>query len=236
MAVTHGHGNPDWTRDETILALELFFQIGGKVSSVEANTIALSNVLRSLPYHENVAQKETFRNPSGVAFKVQNLRQLATGKGLGNVSKMDREIWQEFGDKPQEVTRLAMLIRAGIAASIIDPIIEPEVEFYEGKLLTRLHYSRERNPKVREALITSRSADGLRCDICAVDHANVPLELREAAFEAHHTTPLHAVGEGKTKLKDVALLCATCHRLIHRAIAKQRKWVSVTDAKQQFGY
>lgn len=236
MAVTHGHGNPDWTRDETILALELFFQIGGKVSSVEPNTIALSKVLRSLPYHEKAAQKETFRNPSGVAFKVQNLRQVATGKGLGNVSKMDREIWTEFGDKPQEVARLATLIRAGIETAVIDPEIVPEVEFYEGKLLTRLHYARERSPKVRQALIASRAADGLRCDICAADHANVPLEMRDAAFEAHHTVPLHAAGEGKTKLKDVALLCATCHRLIHRAIVKQRMWVSVTDAKQQFGY
>ena len=33
MAVTQGHGNPNWTRDETILALDLFLQLDGNVPS-----------------------------------------------------------------------------------------------------------------------------------------------------------------------------------------------------------
>ncbi|SKB04168.1 hypothetical protein SAMN02745166_03999 [Prosthecobacter debontii] len=28
MAKTNGHGNPDWTREETILALALYVQLG----------------------------------------------------------------------------------------------------------------------------------------------------------------------------------------------------------------
>jgi len=32
MAVTHGHGNPKWTRDETILALDLYFDCKGHVT------------------------------------------------------------------------------------------------------------------------------------------------------------------------------------------------------------
>ena len=55
------------------------------------------------------ARKPTFRNPDGAAFKVQNLRSGETGKGLGNVSRMDREIWDEFGANPVEVSRLASL-------------------------------------------------------------------------------------------------------------------------------
>lgn len=30
MAVTHGHGNPAWTKEETLLALNLLFQLQGK--------------------------------------------------------------------------------------------------------------------------------------------------------------------------------------------------------------
>jgi len=42
-------------------------------------------VVRSLPYHQADARKDTFRNPAGAAFKVQNLRSIETGKGLSNV-------------------------------------------------------------------------------------------------------------------------------------------------------
>lgn len=114
MAVTQGHGNPNWNRDETILALEAYFALAGKnPSAKDPLIIALSQTLRALPYHGEAARKSTFRNPDGVAFKVQNLRSRETGKGLGNVSRMDRDIWEEFGANPGEVTRLATLIRAG---------------------------------------------------------------------------------------------------------------------------
>ncbi|MEU6849010.1 HNH endonuclease [Actinacidiphila alni] len=29
--------------------------------------------------------------------------------------------------------------------------------------------------------------------------------------------PLHAAGEGTTKLSDLALICSNCHRMIHRS-------------------
>lgn len=31
MARTQGHGNPNWTRDETILALDLYLELNGDV-------------------------------------------------------------------------------------------------------------------------------------------------------------------------------------------------------------
>ncbi|WP_233533532.1 HNH endonuclease [Kitasatospora sp. SolWspMP-SS2h] len=34
--------------------------------------------------------------------------------------------------------------------------------------------------------------------------------------ECHHVVPLHVAGEGTTKLADLALICANCHRMIHR--------------------
>ena len=84
MARTQGHGNPDWTRDETILALALYFDCGENVpSKSDPRVQQLSALLRGLPYHAEAARKETFRNPDGVGFKLHNLRSVATGKGLG---------------------------------------------------------------------------------------------------------------------------------------------------------
>lgn len=240
MAVTHGHGNPKWNRDETILALEAYFDLAGKNPSAKDHLIiTLSQTLRSLPYHGEAARKSTFRNPDGVAFKVQNLRSRETGKGLGNVSRMDREIWDELGANPAEVARLATLIRAGIAAD--DHTASPEVdeaedvEFYEGRLLTQRHLRRERSPRLRKAFLMKRQGDRLCCDICAEAHMALPPELRTAAFEAHHIVPIASVGEGATKVSDLALLCATCHRLLHRMIALKRAWVGLPEARAIFG-
>ncbi|RVC76860.1 HNH endonuclease, partial [Mesorhizobium sp. M2A.F.Ca.ET.046.02.1.1] len=217
MAVTQGHGNPDWTRDETILALELFFESDmGRLRSADPRVQLLSDVLRALPYHEDAARNERFRNAAGVAFKVQNLRSVVTGKGLQNVSAMDRAIWAEFGDRREEVVRLAALIRAGIKVPAKDVVVPAEDEFYEGRVLTRLHYTRERNPRIRAKLLQARSSAGLNCEICAISYPSVLANIHDAAFEAHHVVPLAEAGVRVTRLADMALLCACCHRLIHR--------------------
>lgn len=236
MAVTQGHGNPNWNRDETILALEAYFALGGKnPSAKDPLIIALSETLRALPYHGEAARKPTFRNADGAAFKVQNLRSRETGKGLGNVSRMDREIWDEFGSNPAEVARLATLIRQGIASeqgqAAPTPDEAEDVEFYEGRLLTQKHMRRERSPALRRALFKKREAAGLQCEICGEAHAALPPELQAAAFEAHHVVPIASVGEGITKLTDVALLCAVCHRVLHRMISINRQWVGIEEAR-----
>src|SRR5690349_11576661 len=115
MARTQGHGNPKWTRDETILALDLYFRCKGKMpSSSDSDVIELSNVLQQLTTQSLETRRNSFRNPTGVAFKVQNLRNVATGKGLRNGSRMDREIWAEFGKRPEAVRELATTIRRGL--------------------------------------------------------------------------------------------------------------------------
>ena len=112
MARTHGHGNPKWNREETILALDLYFRCDGHVPSGEdARVVELSKVLRALHFHPRKVRKKTFRNPDGVAFKLQNLRSVATGSGLPNASKMDAHIWKEFGSRVREVQRMAARIR-----------------------------------------------------------------------------------------------------------------------------
>jgi 5-methylcytosine-specific restriction protein A len=157
MVRTKGHGNPNWTRDEMILALNLFQQLDGNVPSPKSKQVKdLSDILRSLPYRAAAAKQPTFRNPDGVGFKLMNLRQVATGKGLGNVSAMDRQIWEEFGGRHQEVHKLATAIKAGIALAGSEQMPDVEQELSEGRLLTALHIRRERNPKVRKMLLDDR--------------------------------------------------------------------------------
>ena len=118
MARTSGHGNPSWTRDETILALDLYFEFDGAIpSDNDKRIIALSDRLRALSGHAQNARRESFRNPAGVAFKLQNLRQVATGKGLVNVSAMDRLVWDQFGAQRAYVREIARRIEVSAPIS-----------------------------------------------------------------------------------------------------------------------
>lgn len=236
MAVTHGHGNPDWTRDEVVLALDLYFDCNGSIpSKSDARVVALSKLLRVFPYHANAARRESFRNPDGVVFKLQNLRQVATGKGLGNVSRTDREVWGELGNNQRRVRELATLIRVGIEIAGNAELGLPapnEEEFVEGRIVTEVHFRRERHPRVRARLIAKRRTLGhLRCDVCDRTEDEYPPALAEAVFEAHHVVPLSTGQVRRTQLKDLALLCANCHRMLHRAIARGKRWLTPEEAK-----
>jgi len=235
MAVTQGHGNPSWSRDETILALDLYFRCAGRVpSSHDPRVVALSEELAKLPIHSARVRKGSFRNPEGVAFKLQNLRMVATGRGLGNVSAMDRIVWAELGDAPSMVAEIAARIRreAGAGEQEWDEVGE---EFFEGRLLTRAHTRRERDPVVRARLIARRAKGGrtLACDACEAGPRTSMPELLDAGFEAHHTIPLMtAAQEGVvTKLSEMALLCATCHRVLHRVMQAERRWIGIKEFK-----
>ncbi|ACT48752.1 HNH endonuclease [Methylotenera mobilis] len=233
MARTHGHGNPKWTRDETILALDLYFDLNGKIPSGSDDRVkALSEVLRRFPHHAEASRKESFRNPVGVAFKLQNLRQVATGKGLGNVSETDRAVWLEFGVSAAATKSLANLIRAGVTAFEASEPVQEDVVFAEGRVITELHTRREREPKLRGQLLSSRRVSGnLFCEMCGAPPHTSNAMLQEAHFEAHHIIPLSNTGVRKTRLSDLALLCANCHRLLHRAIAIKKRWLTVAEGK-----
>lgn len=236
MAATNGHGNPDWTRDETILALELYLACGGSIpSGRDPRVIKLSERLRSLAIHPTKNRVDSFRNPDGVSFKLQNLRQVASGKGLANVSKTDREVWAAFGHRPEEVTKLAALISDVGSSPEADAFstIALEEEFFEGRLVTAVHHRRERSPKLRAKLLAARASAGkLCCDGCGWAPGTVDAIIADAAFEAHHLAPLAATGPRSSRLADLALLCANCHRLVHRWIAVKGEWIGTERIRE----
>lgn len=237
MAATKGHGNPRWSRDETLLALELYLTCKGIVPGpADERVLQLSEELRRLPIYPADKRRETFRNPEGVAFKLQNLRQVATGRGLGNVSETDKEVWAAYGHQPETVARLTMQIREVAANAELAAIIDDDdFEFLEGRLLTKQHKYRERHGSVRPTYIARRLKMNatFACDACGVEPKLSNLLSPDAGYEVHHNVPLalsSAAGVA-SKFDDLALLCAVCHRLIHRLMSAERRWKSVADLR-----
>ncbi len=95
-----------------------------------------------------------------------------------------------------------------------------DVEATEGQPLMRAHLARERSSILVEAKRRAfRSEHGmLRCEVCCVKESEFPSELSAACFEVHHLCPLSSLGGAAvTRLSDLAVVCANCHRMLHRS-------------------
>lgn len=230
--------NPPWERDELILALELYFEIPfSKVGTGNPKVIALSHLLNALPIHAQRTEK--FRNPSGVAMKLGNFASLDPDyttdgrKGLAASGNRDREVWFMFSKDKAALAATAESIRKAYKRGEVaaPPIPEDEEEeFAEGRVLFRLHRSRERNKQVVEAAKRRawKKHGALVCAVCQFDFAHVYGDLGEGYIEAHHVQALSSlVEESKTKPSDLALVCSNCHRMLHR----RRPWLSPVDLK-----
>ena len=117
----------------------------------------------------------------------------------------------------EEETREFWLLWRGDAA----PSSDRAYEAVEGTRRLRQHYARERC----RTLIEKKRADFARrndgrvfCEVCRFDFAvQYPSRLGEGFIEVHHLSPLSTQDEPrKTTLEDLLLVCANCHRMIHR--------------------
>lgn len=232
--------NPPWTRDERILTLDLYLQNPrsppGKASRP---VIELSDTLNALGARLGTALGGTYRNPNGVYMKLMNLRSLdPTVRREGHVglrrgAKQDAEVWNDFARDPAKLAATAAAIRAAIVLPDWSPVAEELgylAEAPEGRILTLLHRTRERSRPLVEAKKRQAVAEGggLRCEACGFDFEAVYGERGRGFVEVHHKRPLHTLtAESTTKLDDLALVCANCHRMIHAAAP----WLTVEDVR-----
>jgi 5-methylcytosine-specific restriction protein A len=220
--------NPTWTRDELILALDLYFKCPPwTVNEKHPEIIALSKLLNGLAIHLLRPNAETFRNPNGVHKKMFNLQwwDKTHPGGLSNGSKLDKIIFEEFVDDKEHLSALAQAIRSQAESNtplIIAPSLEEideESKAPEGAVLLRQHKTRERNSslvKKKKALVLKQKGC-LRCEACDFVYSEKYGEIGDGFIECHHNIPLSKLAPGQTTyLKDLALVCANCHRMLHR--------------------
>ena len=104
--------NRPWTKEELILALDLYFKIGVN-DSKHPQIVELSNFLNRLADQPTSAKPGSFRNPNGVSMKLSNFGRLDRtnpGIGLTGASKLERTVWEELGNKRHETEELALQI------------------------------------------------------------------------------------------------------------------------------
>jgi len=88
---------------------------------------------------------------------------------------------------------------------------------YENLTKIRVHKRIERNQKLSKKV---KKQKGYICEACGFNFEKEYGEIGKEYIEAHHLVPLHKIEAEKVALnpiKDFAVLCANCHRMIHRS-------------------
>jgi hypothetical protein len=100
----------------------------------------------------------------------------------------------------------------------------------EGRALLRLHRTRERNRRLvaRKKRSVLSATGKLACEACEFDFLVAYGPRGDGFAECHHTHPIcRSEPERRTRLSELAVVCANCHRMLHR-----RPWLSVDDLRE----
>ena len=227
--------NPKWSRDEIIITLDFYFKHYPRIPNQKSDEIAaLSQRLRALTNKLGNELTETYRNPNGVYMKLMNLHgfnEHHSGKGLKAGSKLDEEVFKEYADNRKHLAKVAAAINSWTLSDIdieeterTDEVTEAE----EGRLLTRVHRSRERDRKIveKKKAAVLHDTGHLACECCGFDFQLTYGEVGAGFIECHHIRPVSEMKPGdKTSLDDLSLVCSNCHKMIHR----KRPWLSVNE-------
>lgn len=215
----------NWSRDELILALHLYH------SSPEARTnvkhpgvIELSELLQELPIHPVEFRPPNFRNPNGVSMKLGNFQAYDPeyhGTGLPQGAQAEEGIWNEFSENLAGLSQVSSAIREHYPTlkSVGVQHLDNDDGVEEGSIFHAMHKYYERD----KALIRKKKKDvfakhtALKCEVCDFDFGKVYGELGDQFAECHHTKPVAKMKSGeKTKQSDLSIVCANCHRMLHR--------------------
>jgi 5-methylcytosine-specific restriction protein A len=135
---------------------------------------------------------------------------------------MDAAIWDEFASNVDDLRTITSAIEreAALQRSTPLPPVEESAELaaFEGRLLLRAHVARERNQALARKKKESAAAfdPRLPCEVCSFSFQDRYGDAGKGFIECHHVVPLAAAAPRRVTMKDLALVCPNCHRMLHR--------------------
>lgn len=149
----------NWTHEQTIIAISLYDKIPyNKISGTNNQKI-------------KTIAKIIGKTPAALAFKLMNLSSLDPErgfKGKSNASKRDKEIWNEYHGKWEELAMENALALAKLEHKKIEEIIDIDNDIKEGKEKERLVKVRVNQYDFRERILANYN------EVCCITGIALP--------------------------------------------------------------
>lgn len=218
--------NAPFTRDEAILILDTALFSGKVVFSEKSDVvIELSKLLNSLPIHPVEGRPSNFRNPLGLADRINVF--LAEQKDKSRERHSGLVLVETYGasmDGSLDVHLVADAIRRNTQFFNDHPFGEryEAVDFPEGALLGHLH-----------TIIEARDGKNVHptecCEICHLNLREVYKSTERSLLQGHLLVPLTELNpEKKYPVSAFISVCPNCHTMLHQ----HRPWLTENTASE----
>ena len=232
----------DWLYDELVLVADAIRASGrGGIRADSPEAHALSTLLRKGQLHPGVILPDDFRSPASIQRKSYDLVTSSPSYAgvptrAGRLTRLvmaeleaDADAFRARADATRE------LLFAGETSLHIadDGLLDEIPSAREGGLVEMVATRRERDRALRAKKIAAvkRSGGLIVCEACGFDFGQAYGSRGNGYIEVHHVNPLHVTGSTDTRLDDLALVCANCHRMCHRGPWMTPAEVSMLIAK-----
>jgi hypothetical protein len=178
----------------------------GEIEKIVSDSIQLAQIVRTVVPDLPWLVRDYISKPPWIKYKEGTELTETRGLSKSDIEEEQSEINEEA------ISRVEIEVREFVDDDIIQ-------ESLEGRVMYVLHKRRERN---RELVIAKKKAflkefGRLYCEICQFDFARTYGAIGDGFIECHHITPISTYNkEETTRIEDLKLLCANCHRMIHK--------------------
>ncbi|MDE7228224.1 MAG: HNH endonuclease [Treponemataceae bacterium] len=135
--------------------------------------------------------------------------QFLTDNGLTSAPRGPQKIKSELNDYIARILQEAEVVSQEEAAE----------QFDEGGQQIKQHKVRGRSKELVRAVkqkFRQEHFGKLFCEICGFDFSEFYGDIGEDCIEVHHKKPISTMKKGeRTDIKDMAIVCSNCHRIIH---------------------
>lgn len=156
-----------------------------------------------------------------------NACEIANISNIENYEILLQDIWSHFIPFFKQDFKVSQVFTEYTQTEIIN--FDPSISVKEGMLKLVTHYARERDMNiVREKKQNALQNKNLKCEICGFSF----IEKYGVEFiECHHKTPISQSGVTETNLDDLGLVCANCHRMLHKQF--EGKFLTMKELKDK---
>lgn len=172
-------------------------------------------LIAKTPHNQTIKVSDTKWNRVNFSGISQgNVCEISHISSVNNLEELQAETWEKFRPFFLEENLQSLEFTSALIKEVEDNY--PELIVTEGKMKLVSHFRRERNNEIvqlkKELAVETNT---LLCEVCGFSFkATYDVDF----IECHHRTPISQSGITKTSLEDLALVCANCHRMLHKKI------------------